>query len=81
MTDGYAPYPSNSIKKLKNIQANHPGKLHYAGIELASDVKDLKEIASQLKGKTGVAYNPEELTELFIRSIEVVEYREEQWFA
>jgi len=49
MTDGYAPYPSNSIKKLKNIQANHPGKLHYAGIELASDVKDLKEIASQLK--------------------------------
>ncbi len=38
----------------------------------------MKEIASELKGTTGSAYNPEELTNLFFKSIEVIEYREEE---
>jgi len=41
----------------------------------------MKAIANDLNGKTGVAYNAEELTGLFLKSIEIIEYREkEPWF-
>ena len=33
MTDGCAGYPSNSIQKMKNLQANYQDKLFYAGIQ------------------------------------------------
>lgn len=36
----------------------------------------MNTIAVELKGTTGVAYNPEELTDLFIKSIEIIEYKE-----
>ena len=36
----------------------------------------MKKIASELKGTTGVAYNPGQLTELFKKSVEVIQYRE-----
>jgi len=32
MTDGGASFPTNGIKALKQLQINHPKKLHYAGI-------------------------------------------------
>jgi hypothetical protein len=38
----------------------------------------MKTIATELKGTTGVAYNPEQLTELFKKSVEVIQYREDK---
>jgi hypothetical protein len=36
----------------------------------------MNTIAADLKGKSSVAYNPDDLTVLFMKSIEVIEYRE-----
>lgn len=76
MTDGDCSYPSQGIKVLKQLQAQNPGRLRYSGIELASKVEMLKTIAHELKGSSGIAYNAEQLTDLFLESIEVIEYRE-----
>lgn len=37
----------------------------------------MKDIAMTLNGTNGMAHDPEELTELFKRSVEVIEYREQ----
>ena len=76
MTDGGASLPSNGIKIMKDLQTRYPNKLKYAGIQLNSSVSVMKVIATELKGNTGNAYNPEELTKLFAQSIEVVPNRE-----
>ena len=76
MTDGGASYPSNGIQALKRLQTSNPNKLKYAGIEFNSNVQVMKTICTQLKGTTGVAYNPEQLTDLFFKSIEVVPSRQ-----
>lgn len=36
----------------------------------------MKKIATELKGKSGVARNAEELTSQFAAGIEIIEYRE-----
>jgi hypothetical protein len=61
---------------LKKHQLDHPGKLKYVGIEFNSSSQVLKTIAVELKGISGVAYNPEQLTDLFLKSIEVIDYNE-----
>ena len=76
MTDGGASYPTSGIQALKKLQSNYPNKMKYAGIEFNSNVGVMKTICQELKGQTGVAYNPEQLTDLFSKSIEVIEYRE-----
>ena len=78
MTDGGARYPASGMNSLRKLQADHPGKLRYSGIEFSTHVPILKTIAAELNGKTGVAFNAEELTDLFLKSIEVIEYRENQ---
>lgn len=76
MTDGGSSLPTNGLMSLKRLQANYPDKLHYAGIQFncSSDVMDI--IANELKGQSGVAYNPDQLTTLFTKSIEVIAFRE-----
>ena len=64
------------IKILMDLHTKFPNKLKYAGIEFDSNVPVMKTIATQLNGTTNTAYNPEELTKLFMKSIDVVEYRE-----
>ena len=76
MTDGGASYPSNGIQALRNLQSRYPNKMKYAGIEFNSNVPVMNTICQELKGQTGVAYNPEQLTDLFYKSLEVIEYRE-----
>jgi hypothetical protein len=76
MTDGGSSYPTAGVQKLRNIQANNPNKFKYAGIEFNNGSQVMKDIARDLNGKTGVAYNAEELTGLFLKSIEIIEYRE-----
>ena len=76
MTDGGASYPSKGIAALQKLQKFYPNKLKYAGIQLNCKAQVMKTIATELKGKTGVAYNPDQLTELFKRSVEVIQYRE-----
>ena len=40
----------------------------------------MKLISNELKGQSGVAYNPEQLSDLFEKSIEVVAYLEkDEW--
>ncbi len=69
MTDGGASYPSAGIQSLKKLQTSFIDRLKYAGIEFNSNVSVMKTICSELKGTTGVAYNPEQLTTLFMSSI------------
>jgi hypothetical protein len=58
------------------LQADNPGKLHYAGIEFGGKVPLMDIIAADLKGKSNIAYTPEDLTVLFMKSIEAIDYRE-----
>jgi hypothetical protein len=36
----------------------------------------MDDMATALQGKSNVAYSPDQLTDLFMKSIEVIEYRE-----
>lgn len=39
----------------------------------------MDDMATALQGKSNVAYSPDQLTDLFMKSIEVIEYREKNW--
>ena len=75
MTDGGANYPTNGIQALKSLQMTHPNKLHYAGIQFNCSLQIMKLIATQLKGTNGIAYNPDQLSTLFKRSIQIIEFK------
>ena len=75
MTDGGASYPTNGVQALKSLQMVHPNKLHYSGIQFNCNQQVMKLIATQLKGTSGIAYNPDQLSTLFKRSIQIVEFK------
>ena len=58
-------------KAMKNLQTTYPNKFHYSGIEFNCNSGIMQQIADELKGQTGVACNLPQLTELFVKSIEV----------
>ena len=76
MTDGGASLPNAGIQALKQLQRDNPNRLKYAGIEFGCSNQVMTIIKNELKGTTGTAYKPEELTELFKKSIEVINHQE-----
>ncbi len=76
MADGETSYPTEGIRALKKLQADNPEKLYYAGIEFGGKLHVMNIIAAELKGKSNIAYTPEDLTVLFMKSIEAIDYRE-----
>ena len=52
MTDGGSSYPKRGVDAMKQLQAQHPKKFKYTGIEFQSDADVMKEICAELKGTT-----------------------------
>ena len=77
MTDGKDDYPRIGVRQLKSIQEKYRSKWYYNGI-LSGEAGEkgqqtLMNIAMELRGNTDRAYNPEQLTRLFTKSVEFIE--------